>query len=378
MHKSEIMAVFLAAILFTGALTAAIPSFMVDAEASNDNRYTNYKDVDVDVDADDSEASSDKKDVDADDSEASSDKKDVDADDSEASSDKKDVDADDSEASNDNRYINYKDVDVNTDDSEASSEKGNIKNRDVDKNSSNNYNQDNEQISYQYQDKYPKENGYYDGSDSYGQVYTKPSYGSEYGNDYDKKIIKKIIVVCPNGVKVPVDRDNSVMTGNVHGGEENRFIDNIVESACPAIDSCEECFKWLLNFADNRTESVAVVNTVINALNEQTPTTASDLETIDVGSDGYEGPNLWEICKFFNGLLENSTSHATQGQIILALINSIENAVKAGEETPIVGSLAINIIECIDELEGIDTNASSEQNSTVELPLLTTNAGTIR
>src|SRR5215211_1314632 len=357
MHKSEIMAVFLAAILFTGALTAAIPSFMVDAEASNDNRYTNYKDVDVDVDADDSEASSDKKDVDADDSEASSEKKDVDADDSEASSDKKDVD---------------------TDDSEASSENGNIKNRDVDKNSSNNYNQDNEQISYQYQDKYPKENGYYDGSDSYGQVYTKPSYGSEYGNDYDKKIIKKIIVVCPNGVKVPVDRDNSVMTGSVHGGEENRFIDNIVESACPAIDSCEECFKWLLNFADNRTESVAVVNTVINALNEQTPTTASDLETIDVGIDGYEGPNLWEICKFFNGLLENSTSRATQGQIILALINSIENAVKAGEETPIVGSLAINIIECIDELEGIDTNASSEQNSTVELPLLTTNAGTIR
>src|SRR5215212_7918322 len=291
MHKSEIMAVFLAAILFTGALTAAIPSFMVDAEASNDNRYINYKDVDVDtddseassdkkdVDADDSEASSDKKDVDADDSEASSDKKDVDADDSEASSDKKDVDADDSEASSEKKDVDADDSEVSSekkdsdaDDSEASSEKGNIKNRDVYKNSSNNYNQDNEQISYGYQDKYPKENGYYDGSESYGQVYTKPSYGSEYGNDYDKKIIKKIIVVCPNGVKVPVDRDNSVMTGSLNGGEENRFIDNIVESACPAIDSCEECFEWLLNFADNRTESVAVVNTVINALNEQTPT----------------------------------------------------------------------------------------------------------
>src|SRR5829696_6742778 len=251
MHKSEIMAVFLAAILFTGALTAAIPSLMVDAEASNDNRYINYKDVDVDTD--DSEASSDKKDVDADDSEASSEKKDVDADDSEASSDKKDVDADDSEVSSEKKDVDADDSevssekkDVDADDSEVSSEKGNIKNRDVDKNSSNNYNQDNEQISYQYQDKYPKENGYYDGSDSYGQVYTKPSYGSEYGNDYDKKIIKKIIVVCPNGVKVPVDIDNSVMTGSVHGGEENRFIDNIVESACPAIDSCEECYEWLL------------------------------------------------------------------------------------------------------------------------------------
>ena len=44
MYKSEITAVFLAAILFTGALTAAIPSFIGNAEASGDKKDKKDKD----------------------------------------------------------------------------------------------------------------------------------------------------------------------------------------------------------------------------------------------------------------------------------------------------------------------------------------------
>jgi hypothetical protein len=174
------------------------------------------------------------------------------------------------------------------------------------------------------------------------------------------------------------------MTGVVTGGEENGFIDNVIEGVCPAIDSCEECFEWILNFADNRTESVAIVNTVIDALNDQTPTGQPDLDAVEVDADGYEGPNLWEICEFFNGLLEDSIN---QGQAISALRSSIQEtiqqAVDARDVTPIVGSLAIDIIECIAELEGIEipltpTNGNNNQNQALGIPLTSSSSGTIR
>jgi hypothetical protein len=326
----------LAAILFTGALTAAIPYFMVDAEASNDKDY--IKDKDVDGEDFNSTPSGDEE---------------------------KDGNAD-STPSDDKGEIEYKDVDG-------------------DKYSS--YNQpyqDYNQKSIENQDTYSKEKGSYDDYSSYGQVYTKPSYGTDYGIDYDKKIIKKIIVVCPDGSKVPVDRDNSIMTGIVTGGEENGFIDNVIEEVCPAIDSCEECFEWILNFADNRTESVAIVNTVIDALNDQTPTGQPNLDAVEVDADGYQGPNLWEICEFFNGLVEDSIN---QGQAISALRSTIQETIQqsvdAGEVTPIVGSLAIDIIECIAELEGIEipltpTNGNNNQNQALGIPLSPVGSGTIR
>jgi hypothetical protein len=403
MHNSKIITVLLAAILFTGALTAAIPSFMVNAEASNDKNY--IKDKDVDGEDVDSEASSDEEKDNNVDSEASSDEEKDNNVDSEASSDKEKNNNVDSEASNykkdnnvDSEASNYK-KDNNVDseasnykkdnnvDSEASSDQREIKYKDINQDKYASYSksyQDYNQKSIENQDTYSKEKGYYDDSSSYGQVYTKPSYGTDYGNDYDKKIIKKIIVVCPDGSKVPVDRDNSIMTGVVTGGEENGFIDNVIEEVCPAIDSCEECFEWILNFADNRTESVAIVNTVIDALNEQTPTGQPDLDVVEVDADGYEGPNLWEICEFFNGLVEDSIN---QGQAISALRSTIQETIQqsvdAGEVTPIVGSLAIDIIECIAELEGIElpltpTNGNNNQNQALEIPLTSSSSGTIR
>ena len=337
MHNSKIIAVFLAAILFTGALTAAIPSFMVYAEASNDKNYIKDKDVDGE-------------------------------------------DVDSKPSDNEEEKDGYAD-------SKPSDDKGEIKYKDINQDKYASYNksyQGYNQKSYGNQDTYSKEKGYYDDSSSYGQVYTKPSYGTDYGNDYDKKIIKKIIVVCPDGSKVPVDRDNSIMTGVVTGGEENGFIDNVIEEVCPAIDSCEECFEWILNFADNRTESVAIVNTVIDALNDQTPTGQPDLDAVEVDADGYEGPSLWEICDFFNGLLEDSIN---QGQAISSLRStiqeSLQEAVDSGDVTPIVHSLAIDIIECIAELEGIElpltpTTGNNNQNQALGIPLTSSSSGTIR
>ena len=350
MHNSNIIAVFLAAILFTGALTAAIPSFMVYAEASNDKNYIKDKDVDgedaVSKPSDDEEEEKDGYAV--------------------------SKPSDDEEEEKDGYAV-----------SKPSDDKGEIKYKDIAGDKYTSYNksyQDYNQKPIENQDTYSKEKGYYGDPSSYGQVYTKPSYGSDYVNDYEKKIIKKIIVVCPDGSKVPVDRDNSIMTGVVTGGEENGFIDNVIEEVCPAIDSCEECFEWILNFADNRTESVAIVNTVIDALNDLTPTGQPDLDAVEVDADGYEGPNLWEICEFFNGLLEDSIN---QGQAISALRSTIQQAVDARDVTPIVGSLAIDIIECIAELEGIEipltpTNGNNNQNQALGIPLTSSSSGTIR
>ena len=353
MHNSKIIAVFLAAILFTGALTAAIPSFMVYAEASNDKNYIKDKDADgEDVDSKPSD-----------------------------SEEEKDGYADSKPSDSEEEKDGYAD-------SKPSDDKGEIKYKDINDDKNTSYNksyQDYNQQSYGNQDTYSKEKGYYGDSSSYGQVYTKPSYGTDYGNDYDKKIIKKIIVVCPDGSKVPVDRDNNIMTGVVTGGEENGFIDNVIEEVCPAIDSCEECFEWILNFADNRTESVAIVNTVIDALNDQNPTGRPNLGAVEVDADGYEGPNLWEICEFFNGLLEGSIN---QGQAISALRSTIQEtiqqAVDARDVTPIVGSLAIDIIECIAELEGIEipltptNDNNNNQNPALGISLSPVGSGTIR
>lgn len=49
MRKSEIATVFLSAILFTGALTAAIPSFIEDTEAQSDNRDKKDYERDYDI-----------------------------------------------------------------------------------------------------------------------------------------------------------------------------------------------------------------------------------------------------------------------------------------------------------------------------------------
>src|SRR5918999_768171 len=353
MHNSKIIAVFLAAILFTGALTAAIPSFMVYAEASNDKNYIKDKDVDgEDVDSKPSD-NEEEKDGYADskpsdneeekdgyaDSKPSDNEEEKDGyADSKPSDNEEEKDgyADSKPSDNEEEKDGYADSKPSDNeeekdgyaDSKPSDDKGEIKYKDINQDKYTSYNksyQGYNQKSYGNKDTYSKEKGYYDDSSSYGQVYTKPSYGTDYGNDYDKKIIKKIIVVCPDGSKVPVDRDNSIMTGVVTGGEENGFIDNVIEEVCPAIDSCEECFEWILNFADNRTESVAIVNTVIDALNDQTPTGQPDLGAVEVDADGYEGPNLWEICEFFNGLLEDSIN---QGQAISSLRSTIQETIQ--------------------------------------------------
>jgi hypothetical protein len=472
MYKSEITAVFLAAILFTGALTAAIPSLTVDAEAetstdqreikdkegkgesqeqvtANDQKlnamklYFTSQDIYTDSDtssvkdnygyAAGSEASSDKqKDSDSDSDTSSDGKKDSDSDsdtssdekkdsdsDSEASSDeKKDSDSDTSsvkdnygyaagsDTSSDGKKDSDSDSDTSSDekkDSDSDSDTSSDEKKDSDSDTSSvkdNYGyaagseassdekKDSDSDTSSVKDNYgyaagseasSDEKGYYSGSSSYGQVFTKPSSSTDYGNDYDKKILKKIIVVCPDGSKLPFNGNNGIVTGGLNDGE-NRFIDNVLEQVCPAIDSCEECFDWLLNFADNRTEAVAIVNTVIETLNEQNSIDQPDLLPLDFRANGYEGSNLWEISKFFNGLLEDRTN---QGQAISALISTIQESVDTKEVTPIVGSLAIDVIECIAKLEGIGipltpTNGNNNPNQAPAIPLTSVSSGTVR
>jgi hypothetical protein len=223
-----------------------------------------------------------------------------------------------------------------------------------------------------------KETVYYDES-SYGQVFTKPSFGTDNGNDYDKKILKKIVVVCPDGSKLSFNENNGIMTGGLNY-EENGLIDNVIEKVCPAIDSCEECFDWLLNFADNRNEALAIVNTVIGTLNEQNPVGQPELLPVSFSANGYEGSNIWEIGEFFNGLLEDRTN---QGEAISSLRNTIQESVDTKEVTPFVGSMAIDIIECIAELEGIDipltpTNGNNNPNEALGIPLTSVSSGTVR
>ena len=162
------------------------------------------------------------------------------------------------------------------------------------------------------------------------------------------------------------------------GGAENGFIDNIIEKVCPAIDSCDECFDWLLNFADNRTQAVSVVNTVISALNEQNDDGLqgkNDLELIQFGDKGYDGPSLWEICDFFNYLLEDKIN---QGQILEDLKTFIEQTGETQNIPEIVRDLSINIIDCIAELEGIEPSTLSttgnglNQQIETEIPSFTT------
>jgi hypothetical protein len=224
-----------------------------------------------------------------------------------------------------------------------------------------------------------KETVYYDESSSYGQVFTKPSFGTDNGNDYDKKILKKIVVVCPDGSKLSFNENNGIMTGGLNY-EENGLIDNVIEKVCPAIDSCEECFDWLLNFADNRNEALAIVNTVIGTLNEQNPVGQPELLPVSFSANGYEGSNIWEIGEFFNGLLEDRTN---QGEAISSLRNTIQESVDTKEVTPFVGSMAIDIIECIAELEGIDipltpTNGNNNPNEALGIPLTSVSSGTVR
>jgi hypothetical protein len=303
-------------ILFTGALTAAIPSFIGDAEATG------------------SDTSSDEK-------------KDSDSD-SDTSSVKENYGyaATGSDTSSDEKKDSGSDSDTSSDEKKESDS---------------------------------KETVYYDGSSSYGQVFTKPSYGTDYGNDYDKKILEKIIVVCPDGSKLRFNEDNGIMTG-VLNNKENGFIDNVIEKVCPAIDSCEECFDWLLNFVDNRNEAISIVNTVIGTLNERNPSGEQDLLPVRFSTNGYEGSNIWEIGEFLNGLLEDRTN---QGQAISSLISTIQESVDTKEVTPIVGSMAIDIIECIAELEGIDipltpTNGNNNPNEALGIPLTSVSSGTVR
>jgi hypothetical protein len=376
MYKSEITAVFLAAILFTGALTAAIPSFMGNAEASGDkkDKYAS-SDYEKDYKYKEKYGYSDSKEK------TSGDKKDK-----YASSDyEKDYKYKEKYGYSDPKETAYSDKKYGDYNYESSSYDKSSKMRDKydkdDKDSHyDKYSRDYDKKSTEYKDAYSKGTGTYDKPYSYGQVYTKPSYGSDYNDNYDKKIIKKIVVVSPDGSKIPIkDEENGYNNPRgVSGGAENGFIDNVIERVCPAIDSCDECFDWLLNFVDNRTEAVEVVNTVIEALNNQTdsgPLGKPDLDTVEFGADGYEGPNLWEICDFFNSLLEDSTY---QGNTIENLINYIEDAVETGDITAVVGALSIDIIECIAELEGIElpitptTGNEPNQQIETEIPSFTT------
>jgi hypothetical protein len=237
--------------------------------------------------------------------------------------------------------------------------------------------QDYNQTSSGFQDTYPKETIYYNASSSYAEPITNPSSGTNYVNDYDKKIV----VVCPDGSKLPVHR---VLTPSQIGVGERALIDNVIQKVCPAIDVCEECFEWHLNFANNREEAIAIVNTVIDALNK-VPIGHPYLDNVKIGAQGYEGANLWEISQFFNRLFEDDVN---QKQALSALINNIKGAVDAKEVTPIIGLLAANIIECIVELEGIPisftppeeipisdnppTTGNNEQGQKYGVPLPTT------
>jgi hypothetical protein len=229
--------------------------------------------------------------------------------------------------------------------SEESTDQKEIEYKDMYDNQSSSYDkfyQDYNQTSSGFQDTYPKEPIYYNASSSFGEAITIPSSDTNYVNDYDKKIV----VVCPDGSKLPVHR---VLTPSPIGIGERALIDNVIQKVCPAIDVCEECFEWILNFANNREEAIAIVNTVIDALNKA-PIGHPYLDNVKIGAQGYEGANLWEISQFFNRLFEDDVN---QKQALSALINNIKGAVDAKEVTPIVGLLATNIIECIVELEGI-------------------------
>ena len=381
MYKSEITAVFLAAILFTGALTAAIPSFMGIAEASGDKKDKKDKYADSDDEREykykDKYGYSDSKEK------TSEYKKDKYAD----SGDPRDYnyklkyeysDLNEKKTS-DNKYRDYNYLSSSYDKSSEKRDKNDYDHKDsrYDK-----YSRDHDKKTNEYKNSYSKGKGTYDESYSYGQVYTKPSYGTDYDNDnnYDKKIINKIIVVCPDGSKIPIREENSgyINPRGLSGGAENGFIDNVIEKVCPALDSCEECFGWLLNFADSRTEAISVLNVLVKALNDQNPGGTSgkpNLEKVEFGANGYEGSNLWEICDFLNYLLEKSSN---QGLIIDKIIKSIENAVKSKSETAIVGALSIEIIKCIAELEGIEyplvstIGSENNQQTETELPSFTT------
>ena len=322
MYKSEITAVFLAALLFTGVLTAVIPSFIEDAEAHTLDDLRSFIE-----NADAKDMTDLRKTIEASlDEEKNGDTK------SEASTDEEKNGDTKSEASTDLREIKYKDI--------LGDQYSNY----------NKFNQDYNQKSSGSQNTSSKETGFYNGSSTSEETITKPSPGTNFSIDSDKKIL----VVCPDGSKLPVHR---VLYPSEIGVGERIFIDNVIQKICPAIDSCEECFEWLLNFADNRKEAVAIVNTVINALNKAV-IGSPYLDNVKIGVQGYEGPNLWEISQSFNRLFEDDVN---QKQAISTLVNTIKKAVDEEEVTPIVGALALNIIECIAELEGIQISLTPTQ-----------------
>jgi hypothetical protein len=79
-------------------------------------------------------------------------------------------------------------------------------------------------------------------------------------------------------------------------------------------------------------------------------------------------------------LLEDRTN---QGQAISALTSTIQESVDTKEVTPIVGSLAIDVIECIAKLEGIaipltPTNGNNNPNQATAIPLTSVSSGTVR
>ncbi len=398
MYKSEITAVFLAAILFTGALTAAIPSFTGDAEAETSPDQKAIKDKEGKGQSQEKVTSNDQKlkamklFFTSQDSYSNSDASSVKdnygytAAGSEASSDEKKDSNSDASSVKENYGYTAAGSDTSSDekkdsdsDSDTSSDEKKDSNSDASSVKDNyGYTAAGSEASSDEKDSDSKETVYYDES-SYGQVFTKPSFGTDNGNDYDKKILKKIVVVCPDGSKLSFNENNGIMTGGLNY-EENGLIDNVIEKVCPAIDSCEECFDWLLNFADNRNEALAIVNTVIGTLNEQNPVGQPELLPVSFSANGYEGSNIWEIGEFFNGLLEDRTN---QGEAISSLRNTIQESVDTKEVTPFVGSMAIDIIECIAELEGIDipltpTNGNNNPNEALGIPLTSVSSGTVR
>jgi hypothetical protein len=305
MHKSEITAVFLAAILFTGALTAAIPTFIGDAEASSDKRDKKDRDKDRHYDEYKDYGYEDKK---------------------YGYEDKKDYGYEDKKYG----YEDKKD--------------------------------------YGYEDKEPKK--YYDKSSAYGQeYYKKPAYGTDYNYDNDKKVIKKIIIVCPDGSKVPVNGDSGDMQANsfMNGGMNSNGGENgLIKKFCPDVDNgllgCENCFA---NAASLVPEDIAVeaVNLIVSILDAE----GEVLEPVD-NVDGLTGSYFWQICEELARQLDNPGPGQDKADVLTEIISDVAETQETGASEEAT-SVALYILLCIAEREGIEIDIEEPEPETPEVPI---------
>ena len=365
MHKSEITAVFLAAILLAGAINVASPTFIInDAIAASDEKEKKYnynmheKNANNEYDLYDESYENYKQNYKNGDSEISSN--------NEVSKNghvSNKVQIEENQYNIDS-YSNNRD----SEDKEKSYTEEKEYKDDYKKDDMREYDKYKEKLSKNYPNLYDRnanyEKVYNEFSTNIGEIKLDKSTNeqddtvtseTEFSqkqkqNDY----VSQDIPLKTDDRKVQKENLRSNIASNIDSNNNEKIRTNSADE--DPVKLCDDCYLFYMDFL-TRDEITITYTELINTLNEK----GANLDQLNTQNEIplFDSANLWEICEAIAGLLSSDDKSSALSGLLISWANNIEENIANYEGTPRnvngenIGLVILAIINCIAEQNNV-------------------------